>query len=254
MKIIFVFLYVMINNIFSSPEKLDDFKANQKRFPRVRLAYSEKEDLIISKLKAVNLALNELNILIIAYKAEGQLELWVKSKKASNYTLLETFKICNSSGKLGPKRKEGDYQVPEGFYYIDRFNPASNYYLSLGINYPNKSDKLKSKFTNLGGDIFIHGECETIGCLPMTNDKIKEIYLYAIEAKNAGQDQIPVYIFPSRLTEPAYDILKNEHQNDPELINLWSSLKTGYDQFFVSKKEIEFHINDKGDYLVGMRE
>lgn len=68
--------------------------------------------------------------------------------------------------------------------------------MSLGLNYPNLSDRKKSKATNLGGDIFIHGDCVTIGCLPMTNELIKEIYLYAIYAKNNGQEKIPVYIFP----------------------------------------------------------
>ena len=48
------------------------------------------------------------------------------------------------SGTTGPKRAEGDYQVPEGFYYINEFNPNSKYHLSLGLNYPNASDKILS--------------------------------------------------------------------------------------------------------------
>lgn len=228
----------------------EDFKTSQKRFPRVRTAYSEKEDDLTSKLNKVEIALKDLNLLIVAYKAEKELELWVKSKNNEKYILLETYKICASSGKLGPKRKQGDLQVPEGFYYIDRFNPASNFHLSLGINYPNKSDKLKSKFSDPGGDIFIHGECITVGCLPMTNNKIKEIYLYAIEARNSGQNQIPVYIFPTRLTDNGFNSLKIQHQKDTDIIRHWSSLKEGYDQFTESKKEINFTINDEGGYLV----
>ena len=104
-----------------------------------------------------------------------------------------------------PKSGKRNCQIPEDFYYINRFNSTSNLYLLLGINYPNLSDKSKSNATNLGGAIFIHGSCVTIGCLPMTDDKIKEIYLYAINAKNNGQDRIPVYIFPSRITKDKFD-------------------------------------------------
>ena len=139
--------------------------------------------------------------------------------------------ICSKSGKIGPKRKQGDGQVPEGFYLIDRFNPASSFFLSLGINYPNLSDKKKSNATNLGGDIFIHGSCVTIGCLPMTDDKIKEIYLYAINAKNNGQQKIPFYIYPFRMTEEKFTKYKNKYSTKTELIDFWTNIKLGYDKF-----------------------
>ena len=143
----------------------------------------------------------------------------------------------------------GDYQVPEGFYFIDRFNPMSNYYLSLGINYPNPSDKIKSNASNLGGDIFIHGDCLTIGCLPMTDNKMKEIYLYAINAKHNGQEEIPFYIFPFRMTDQKFNTFKKEHTIKNELINFWTNIKQGYDIFNNEKKELTFSINQAGDYV-----
>ena len=71
------------------------------------------------------------------------------------------------SGTMGPKRLQGDYQVPEGFYYINEFNPNSNYHLHLGLNYPNASDKILSDSLRPGGDIYIHGSCVSIGCIPL---------------------------------------------------------------------------------------
>ncbi|MBC7451384.1 MAG: hypothetical protein H7259_07840, partial [Cytophagales bacterium] len=65
---------------------------------------------------------------------------WAKGKTSTQFTLTKTYSICSASGTSGPKRKQGDNQVPEGVYYIDRFNPASNFHLSLGLNYPNTSD------------------------------------------------------------------------------------------------------------------
>lgn len=227
-----------------------DFLTEQKRYNRVRTAINEKGKIIINKLKENNIGLSELNILILAFKSESEVEIFVKRKTENTYKKLATYKVCSKSGQLGPKRKQGDYQVPEGFYYIDRFNPASSFYLSLGINYPNQSDKIKSNARNLGGDIFIHGNCVTIGCLPITDDKIKEIYLYAINAKNNGQKRIPVYIFPYRMTEQQFEDYQKQYSSKTELIDFWTNLKLGYDKFVKEKKELNVSVNKTGDYII----
>ena len=70
-------------------------------------------------------------ILIRAFKKEAELEIW-KQQADGQYTLLKTYPMCRWSGQLGPKVKEGDRQVPEGFYTITpgQMNPNSAYYLS----------------------------------------------------------------------------------------------------------------------------
>jgi murein L,D-transpeptidase YafK len=151
---------------------------------------------------------------------------------------------------LGPKRKEGDLQVPEGFYYIERFNPLSIFHLSLGINYPNEADKLKSNAPKLGKDIFIHGECTTVGCLPMTNDKIKEIYLYALAAKENGQTQIPVYLFPFRFSPENKANFYSEYADNQEFLSFWENLQEGYDHFQANLKALRVSVNAKGDYQI----
>ncbi|MEM6771921.1 MAG: hypothetical protein AAF597_15170, partial [Bacteroidota bacterium] len=78
------------------------------------------------------------------FKHEDQIEAWVKPDTAATYALLKTFPVCRKSGELGPKRAQGDLQVPEGIYYVDRFNPNSNYHLSLGLNYPNTADRRRT--------------------------------------------------------------------------------------------------------------
>ncbi|MDX5346498.1 MAG: L,D-transpeptidase family protein, partial [Hymenobacteraceae bacterium] len=189
-------------------------------------------------LKANNINPGELNILFVAYKAELELELYAKKNSENTYRKIQTYYVCERSGNLGPKRKQGDLQVPEGFYHIDRFNPISNFYLSLGINYPNQSDRKKGTANNLGGDIFIHGACVTVGCLPMTDDKIKEIYLYAVQAKHNGQNQIPVYIFPFRMTNQNVSLYTESYSNEEELLSFWKNLKPGYDKFETTKQEL----------------
>ena len=163
-----------------------DFKSAQLKYPRVRECYQKKEETFKRIYQAKYIDYKKQTILIRVFKYENEPELWVKNSNAS-YSLLKTYNICSASGDTGPKRKAGDYQVPEGFYHIDRFNPQSSFYVSLGLNYSNASDKILSDKKNPGGDIFIHGNCISIGCIAMTDDKIKEIYIAAMKAKNRGQ-------------------------------------------------------------------
>lgn len=226
-----------------------DYLSKQKRYKCVRFAIEDKEPLVLKNLKGFDIDIAELNILIVAYKSEGELEIYAKKKSEKIYQKIITYNICSKSGQLGPKRKQGDYQVPEGFYYIDRFNPASNFYLSLGLNYPNLSDRRKSKSSNLGGDIFIHGSCVTIGCLPMTDDIIKEIYLYAINAKNNGQSKIPVYIFPFRMSVQKFNKYKETYGDRTELLGFWKNIKQGFVQFKKDNIELDFQIDKNGNYI-----
>lgn len=226
-----------------------DFLSEQKKHERVKQAYKDKLTIVEQQLKQLGLDKDNLNILITAFKEEKELVIYAKSKTATSYKKLITYSICASSGELGPKSKQGDGQVPEGFYHIDRYNPSSLYYLSLGINYPNQSDKIQSAAQNLGGDIFIHGECVTIGCMPMTNDKIKEIYIYAIQAKQAGQNKIPVYLFPFKMTAENVKKHNEQYKSNTELVNFWSNLKTGYDKFHNNFNELTITVDKaSGEY------
>ena len=56
-------------------------------------------------------------VLIRTYKKEAEFEIW-KMKSDGRYALLKTYPMCRWSGQLGPKTREGDRQVPEGFYPI----------------------------------------------------------------------------------------------------------------------------------------
>lgn len=225
-----------------------DFLTEQKKYERVRTAVKDKQDYVGKQLSESKITLDNLNLLLVAYKDNDVLDVYAKTKQATNYKKILTYQICSRSGQLGPKRKEGDGQVPEGFYHIDRFNPKSNFYLSLGINYPNLSDKRKSKASSLGGDIFIHGSCVTVGCLPMTDDYIKEIYLLAAHARNNGQTKIPVYVFPFKMTDESLSSYKSRYKANKELISFWDNLKTGHDKFLKDLKELNIKVTDNGDY------
>lgn len=124
-------------------------------------------------------------ILIRAYKKESELEVW-KADYAGEYKLLKTFPICRWSGQLGPKRVEGDRQVPEGFYSItpQMMNPNSSFYLSFNVGYPNTFDR---QLGRNGSNIMVHGACTSRGCFSMTDKQIADIYALARESFAGGQ-------------------------------------------------------------------
>lgn len=225
------------------------FKREQVRFPRVRTAIADKYLSIKQLFKENNIQYPPMAIFLRAFKKEGTLELWICSGQGKPYQLLKSYDICRSSGVLGPKRQEGDRQVPEGFYYIKHFNPASNFFLSLGINYPNESDSILGVRGNLGGEIYIHGGCATIGCIPITDDGIKELYLLAVEARSRGQTKIPVHIFPARLDDEGFERLQAEYTDDTALIEFWAQLKQGYDAFDKDRQIPDFDVDRQGRYV-----
>ncbi len=224
------------------------FKQRQLEHSRVRAAFIEKEPRLKTVYSERRLSYPPANIFIRIFKREKQLEVWTGPGQ-NGYRLAETYDICSSSGELGPKRARGDLQVPEGFYHIGHFNPASNFHLSLGISYPNRSDRILKKGSDPGGAIYIHGDCVTIGCVPITDDRIKELYVQAVEARAAGQARIPVHVFPARLDSLNFASLKREYAGDAGLIRFWENLKIGYDRFQSSGRVPKVTIDNNGKYL-----
>jgi len=216
------------------------FRQQQMRFERVRNAYAEKEVLIKKMLTSKGIHSFDYDLFLRVFKKEEILEVWVKNKNEKQFQLLISYPFCKSSGKLGPKRKEGDYQIPEGFYRINHFNPKSDFLLSLRVNYPNASDKILSHPTSPGSDIYVHGGCQTVGCVPLTNDKIQELYILAVEVHEEGKS-IPIHFFPTKKWE---EILEEDHPH----FDFWKNLKSGFDFFEKNKKVPSVEVLENGRY------
>ncbi len=167
-------------------------------------------------------------VLIRAFKKEAELEVW-KQGTDGRYVYVKTFPMCRWSGQLGPKVREGDRQVPEGFYTITpgSMNPNSAYYLSFNVGYPNAYDRA---WGHTGGSIMVHGICSSAGCFSMTDTQIEEIYAIMREAFAGGQHAVQMQSFPFRMT--AENLAK--HRLDPN-IGFWRELKKGADEFEVTK-------------------
>lgn len=133
-------------------------------------------------------------IVLVAFKEEQILEVY--GIKNHQIKFLKEYPFTAYSGKLGPKLKEGDQQIPEGIYYVEYLNPNSSYYLSIKVSYPNEFDREKSNLSSvakMGGDIFIHGKAATVGCIPVGDEAIEEVFLLA---QNALHKVVKIIISP----------------------------------------------------------
>jgi murein L,D-transpeptidase YafK len=226
------------------------FKQAQQSNQRVLEAQLEKKFELKKLFRDQGLAYPAAETFLRIFKRERELEVWVRQKDMSKFVMLKKYSICAMSGQLGPKRTEGDGQTPEGFYYIDGFNPSSEFHLSLHLDYPNRSDQMLNPGANLGGNIFIHGGCRTEGCLAVTDDAIKELYWLSVEARNAGQKRIPVHIFPARLNDDELYRLTQVFTENAYLKRFWANLKPAYD-FFETKRELPpVRVDERGRYRI----
>lgn len=225
MKTLLKLLFLLLMTTTATAQS--GFKQSQLKFERVKEAYDQKWTALQQDLAKAGFK-GGFKLKIMAYKAEGKLEIWLKPSSQTTYQLFRTYDFCAHSGTLGPKVIEGDGQTPEGFYKINVFNPMSNFHLSLGVNYPNATDLARTgKDRRPGGDIYIHGNCVTVGCIPLTDEKIKEVYVLAVEARNNGQQDIPVTIMPFKMTKANLDRYVKAY---PTQKTFWEGLFSEYNK------------------------
>jgi murein L,D-transpeptidase YafK len=227
------------------------FEESPKRYLKAASPFAKVEDSLKAEFKEKGLDWPAKYMYVRAFKAERQLEVWVKGDYTEAFQLFKVYKVCATSGTFGPKRKEGDKQIPEGFYYINEFNPNSNYHLALGLNYPNASDVILSDHQKPGGDIYIHGNCVTIGCLPITDSLIEQVYYMASVVKDQGQDFIPVHIYPLRYDNPkSQEQFNTRTKAKTEVQQFAQSIKDAYEYFEDTHQLPAIMINSKGSYVV----
>ena len=158
------------------------------------------------------------------FKLENEMEVWMQ-QASGRYVLFQRYPICNWSGKLGPKLREGDKQAPEGFYVVNarQMNPKSKHYLSFNIGYPNAYDKAHGR---TGMHLMVHGGCNSAGCYAITDDAVQELFILARDAFKAGQREFPVHAFPFHMSRE-----RMAQNKDHKWYPFWANLKEGYDLF-----------------------
>jgi murein L,D-transpeptidase YafK len=236
--------------IFSSPKR-PNF-ASLRRYTKLKAAYvSPRErvrDARKTKLEGIKQMFKDKGVtfpprqlLFRIFKKELRLEVWAASRRTDELTHIVTYEVCTVAGELGPKRMEGDSQTPEGYYHVNRFNPASSYYLSMQVSYPNRSDRILKKGRQAGSHIMIHGECVSIGCVAV-GDHIKELWILAYLSRKRAR-RIHVHMFPTRQMKQL--IAKTR---DPELEGFWGNLKLGFDYFERRRRIPRIGVDSRGRY------
>jgi len=242
-----IFLFIATGILFSQTAYINYAKSSGKS-PEL---FSKIEDSLRKQFEEKKLQWPPEQLYLRSFKFDRQLEIWVKEDAKTAFKLFKTYKVCMQSGTMGPKRMEGDYQVPEGFYYINEFNPNSNYHLALGLNYPNASDKLLSDSLRPGNSIYIHGSCVSTGCIPITDFPIEELYVMATQVKELGQDFIPVHVYPIKYNvKKSLEYLSQATKENQSLQAFATTLKGAFDYFEAKKQLPVILVNKKGQYII----
>lgn len=208
-----------------APDRIE----RQRAFSRGTLPPASVPELDDLSKRLAELGLTEGSpILIRIFKAESELELWMR--KGTTYVLKATYPICHWTGTLGPKLREGDKQSPEGFYTVGRrqMRHLGRWRHAFNIGFPNLHDK---RLDRTGSYILVHGGCSSTGCYAMTQPVQQVIYRLAASALRGRQDNFQIHIFPFRMT----DANMVAHAESPWL-DFWRDLKVGYDAFEVTRQ------------------
>ncbi len=156
--------------------------------PRVR-------ETFVAQCAEMGVAYPPASLTLLVLKQEGVLQIYAPTATGGTQCIA-IYPILGASGSLGPKLREGDRQVPEGFYRIVSLNPNSRFHLSMELNYPNEFDRqaaVRDGRTNLGDDIFIHGGDASVGCIAM-GDAVAELLFVAVA--DAGLQNLEVIVAP----------------------------------------------------------
>jgi hypothetical protein len=159
----------------------------------------EAEERLVPRFRAAELTYPPAELTLIGLKDEGLLELWARENADETWRWIHSYPIQGQSGGPGPKLREGDRQVPEGFYEIEGLNPNSSYHLSMKLNYPNAFDLKHARREGRdqpGSDIFIHGGSASIGCLAMGDPAVEELFCLAARV---GPENVRVLLAPCDL-------------------------------------------------------
>jgi murein L,D-transpeptidase YafK len=215
-------LFLLIGLADAKAARAESFLEAQRHASRFREAEAQRLPEITAAFRDAGALWPPRGLYLRAFKREGEVELWAQAERGARRVRVRTFDICRASGVLGPKRFSGDLQVPEGHYAISAYNPHSRYHLALKVSYPNAEDRRFAADHGLdpGGDIMIHGDCVTIGCLPLRDGPIEFLYVAAAHARASGA-ALPVDIHPCRYGTAA---CQTELARHPVLQPQWARL------------------------------
>lgn len=207
------------------------------------------------------------------FKLEGEFEIW-GGNTDKNLKLIKTFEVCAADFSPGPKLQQGDYKTPEGFYelrtlidsklrwmWIDlddetlfdvgQVGVGSSY--KLFLPYPNNYDRKRTRenlgsSVSTGGEICIHGNCASAGCISFQNNLYSAVYLFAQHQNRQRYGNPTIHTFPFRFTEALKKDFADdaENMNEKNTLDFWNNLEKGYKLFNENPKQLKWSVNQNG--------
>ncbi len=207
-------------------------------------------------------------VLFRSFKLEKEFEIWVGDTQKDSLKLLAILPVCAVDNQPSPKLQRGDGKTPEGFYNCDLLYGSSYSFMWINLNrdkisnfgnvgngcssfkictdYPHSIDRRRTQknvgnSTSTGGEICIHGNCVTAGCISFENENFLPVFLAASHHNKTAYGKIKIHIFPFRFTEEnktyfsknAYSEMKKD-----DLIKFWDELEKGYNLFEKTRKAL----------------
>lgn len=192
--------------------------------------------------KTLNLPYPPTEVAYIAFKDTRRLEVYARAGAAPQaWHHIKTYPILALSGKLGPKLKEGDQQVPEGMYRAVLLNPNSRFHLSIRLNYPNEFDQKMANIDGrhqLGGDIMIHGNAVSTGCLAIGNLAAEDLFILTA---HVSKEHVRILISPTDFRQPnapSITALTSQSKQRDWLSGLYAQLHKQLLQFPLPTKKL----------------
>lgn len=177
---------------------------------------------------AAGLAWPPRELAYLAFKDARTLDVYARDGGGEKWRFVKRYPILAAGGRPGPKLEEGDGQVPEGIYSAEFLNANSRFHLSIRLNYPNVFDRRMAKAdqrTRLGGDIMIHGNAVSTGCLAMGDQAAEDLFI--LSALAPGQ-RTQIIVSPSDFRTGG----KPDHEGQPHWIGqLYDKLRTELKQY-----------------------
>jgi len=181
------------------------------------------------ELKSLGLTVGD-PVFLRLFKKEQELELWMQARGQSDFTLFRVYRLQASSLTPGPKRRDGDRLIPEGFYY----QTASQYRereKSVGdreeidLGYPNDRDRFDPDVSGVA--VLAVGASRDSVCLLSESD-MAEVKTMIGAAFSTGQRVLRMHLFPFRMSD---EMMSREWNESSASADFWMNLKEGYDFF-----------------------
>ena len=256
-------------------DTIPDIKVKNEKSPKFIKKRLEKliGNSVKKKCDSLNVSYPPQFVLFRAFKHEQEFEIWIADKRSDKLKLLATLPICAVDYTPGTKLRQGDGKTPEGIYNYKLLYGSSYSFMWIKLNsseiddygevgkgssfklctdYPYQIDRNRTKKylgkVSTGGEICIHGNCATAGCISFENKNFLPVFLTA-SFHNQKKYSLPkIHIFPFRFTEELktkYAKEANSYMTANEIINFWNEIEKGYNLFEKTHKAIK--VNYKGD-------